>query len=64
MEYCDEHKANIERIKRSEEDIQRLYDALDKLKWWVIAGMGSLLIQLIIFIITKIFPSGNHVALF
>jgi tRNA A22 N-methylase len=56
MNYCDEHKEMKSKVRRSEEDIQRLYDSLDKLKWWVIAGMGSLLIQLIIFIVTKLLP--------
>jgi hypothetical protein len=54
MNYCDYHKAVLSENKRNTDDIQRIWKEISAMKYWVIAGMGSLVIQLVIFIGTKL----------
>jgi len=58
-EYCQEHSGHEARIKSLEESRIDMWKAngktnerIDGMKNWVIAGMSSLLLQLIIVIIT------------
>ena len=50
-DHCNEHSGVCKRMDRAERDIQKLFDAIDRMKYWVIAGMGSMLISGIAFIV-------------
>lgn len=54
MNYCDDHKAVLSETKRNTDDIQRIWKEISAMKYWVIAGMGSLVIQLVVFIGAKL----------
>lgn len=51
---CMDHKDHQTRIKRNEDDIQRIWKEINAMKKWVIGGMSGLLIQIIVIIITSI----------
>lgn len=61
-EYCQEHSGHIARIVFLEENrqdawnaINRAHERIDGIKNWVIAGMTSLVLQLIILALGVIF---------
>jgi hypothetical protein len=49
-EKCDDHKEHCFRLKNTEDGVQLLWKEINDMKKWVIAGMGGLLMQVVIFI--------------
>lgn len=49
-QYCDEHKECKSRIDRNENDIQSIWKEVNTMKMFVIGGMLSVALQLIIFV--------------
>lgn len=52
MENCDMHSAHEVRLTALERSDQRQWERIDAMKNWVIAGMGGLLVQAVLFIAT------------
>lgn len=44
-DYCNDHSGHCSRIHRAENDIQRIWKAIDQMRTWVILGMASVLVQ-------------------
>jgi hypothetical protein len=51
---CPYHIDHHSRIKRNEGDIQGIWKEVTAMRTWVICGMGALLLQVGIIILTKI----------
>lgn len=54
---CNEHSGLDERVKRDEEDIQRLWKAIDVIRGWVVAGMGSMVVYFLVIAGDKVFEA-------
>lgn len=54
IEHCAYHADHHTRIKRNEDDIQRLWRETGIMKTWVICGMASLILEIGIIILTRI----------
>lgn len=52
---CDEHSGLEARVARDTEDIQRLWKAIEKMRAWVVAGMGSMIGYVLILVINRVF---------
>ena len=48
--HCDDHSGHCVRMDRAERDIQTIFTEIDRMKKWVIAGMGGLLLQAVVFV--------------
>lgn len=55
MEKCQDHTGHSARIVNTETNIEKLWKEVNSMKKWVIAGMGGLIVELIIVIITSIY---------
>lgn len=53
-DFCDVHSEHVIRIGRSERDIQEIWRAIDHMRYAVMAGMGAVVLQVVIFVIGKI----------
>lgn len=53
-EVCGEHSGVCERIKTLELNVEKIWKRIDAMASWVMAGMGALLVQAIIFIVSML----------
>lgn len=49
-DHCGDHSGTCARMDRAEQDVQKLFEEIDGMKKWVIAGMSGLIMQALIFI--------------
>ena len=54
QEKCGEHSGVCERMRNAEQNIEKIWKAIDAMRAWVMAGMGALLIQAVVFIISLV----------
>lgn len=51
MNCCEEHSGHSVRLTQVERETDKQWERLDGMKNWVIAGMGGLLVQALVFIL-------------
>jgi hypothetical protein len=54
MNNCAQHSGVCERMNAAEKNIDELWKGVNAIKNWVIAGMGSLVLAVFTFVISKI----------